>query len=174
MAFENLEHLARLVSVAKGVKPERFHPPVIKQPMALHVGPIHSSVAGRTDHLPVHLPSDSYVLPADIVSALGEGNTVNGFQRIRRMFAGTPYGVKSTTPYGQGETPYGQGKADGGEITGVPVVVAGGEYVLKPEEVQFAGDGDVKRGHRVLDDFVKEYRAKTIDTLKKLPGPKKD
>ena len=38
-----------------------------------HVGPIHSSVAGRTDHLPMHVPSGSYVIPADIISAMGEG-----------------------------------------------------------------------------------------------------
>jgi hypothetical protein len=159
--------LGKLLSKARGVKAEPVKPPVIvEQPKHFHTGPIHSTVAGRTDHLPVHVPSDSYVLPADIVSALGEGNTINGFKRIRRMFAGTPYG--------EGETPYGQGKAHGGEVSGVPVVVAGGEYVLKPIEVKFAGDGDIKRGHRVLDDFVKEYRAKTVKTLQKLPGPKKN
>jgi hypothetical protein len=29
-------------------------------------------------------------------------------------------------------------------------------------------------GHRMLDEFVKQYRQKTIKTLKALPGPKKD
>ena len=46
----------------------------------VHVGPIHSAVAGRTDHLPMHVPSGAYVLPADIVSAMGEGNTAAGFK----------------------------------------------------------------------------------------------
>jgi len=142
----------------------------------LHIGPIHSAVAGRTDHLPVHVPSGSYVIPADIVSAMGEGNTMSGFRQIKRMFSGAPYGG-SSAPYGQAGGPYGSTmphKADGGEVPGVPCVVAGGEYVVAPHEVAWIGDGDMEKGHRELDDFVKSYRAKTIKTLIKLPPPKKD
>ena len=40
-------------------------------PEKLHVGPIHSPVAGRTDHLPMHVPSGAYVIPADIVQLWG-------------------------------------------------------------------------------------------------------
>jgi len=53
-------------------------------------------------------------------------------------------------------------------------VAAGGEYVITPHEVMWAGDGDLDMGHRVLDDFVTGMRAKTIKTLKALPGPKKN
>jgi len=35
----------------------------------LHTGPIHSPVAGRTDHLPMHVPAGSYVIPADLSPA---------------------------------------------------------------------------------------------------------
>jgi len=143
----------------------------------LHVGPIHSSVAGRTDHLPMHVPSGSYVIPAGIISAMGEGNTMAGFKHMKRIFGGTPYGGGSA-PYGQSGGPYGAemphratgGAADGG----VPIVAAGGEYVLSPEQVTEAGDGDMDRGHLVLDEWVKRMRKKTIKTLQKLPGPKKD
>jgi hypothetical protein len=147
------------------------------KPFKLHTGPIHSAVAGRTDHLPAHVPNGSYVIPADVVSHMGEGNTIAGFKILRRMFAGAPYGG-SGLPYGQSSGPYGeqiQGRAHGGEVhNGVPVVVAGGEHVLAPHEVMWAGEGDLSRGHRVLDDFVKQMRAKSIETLKKLPGPKRD
>lgn len=144
----------------------------IKQP-TLHVGPIHSGVAGRTDHLPMKVPSSSYVIPADIVGALGEGNTIAGFKRMRRMFSGTPYGG-GAIPYGGHGGPYGEPlKADGGEVdAGVPIVAAGGEYVLSPDEVRQAGGGDIDTGHKVLDDFVNQYRAKTVKVLQKLPGPK--
>ena len=86
-----------------------LHMPKPKMPkmggrMKLHTGPIHSAVAGRTDHLPMHVPSGSYVIPADIVSAMGEGNTMAGFKNIKRIFGGTPYGVKGG-PYGQGAMP---------------------------------------------------------------------
>lgn len=157
----------------------------------LHTGPIHSTVAGRTDHLPMHVPSGSYVIPADIISAMGEGNTMAGFKQVKRIFTGTPYGagkppygVSMASPYKGSAPVYGEPggpyeadmphKAAGGPSGPVPIVAAGGEYVLSPEEVMIAGDGDLDRGHRVLDDWVKTMRQKTIKTLQKLPGPKRD
>jgi 8-oxo-dGTP pyrophosphatase MutT (NUDIX family) len=268
-----------------------------------HTGPIHSSVAGRTDHLPIHVPTGAYVIPADIVSGMGEGNTIAGFKHMRRMFGGEPYGGGSA-PYGQTGGPYGMAaggaikhhaagvlfispedkilllrragkdhvgewalpgggiedgetseeaarrefeeeaghkfkghlipatrrkkngvdfttfmahaepfqpklndehdgyqwvsrkealkeklhpgvkdtletlekpaKADGGSASGVPIVAAGGEYVLHPDQVTEAGGGDLDTGHEVLDEFVKRMRAELVKTLKNLPGPKKD
>lgn len=285
-----------------------------------HAGPIHSAVAGRTDHLPITVESGSYVLPADIVSAGGEGNTLAGFRVLRRTFGGTPYGING--PYGQAgkppygvNAPYGQtggvyglpvtyakggrvraagvlfldpegevllmrrvkedhygewgfpaghvekgerpetaarreseeetahehegglspfmhtdsqdvdfttylahspeafkpklnhehdraewvkldeamrlplhpnarraleklaartGKASGGSSSGVPIVAAGGEWVISPEEVRRVGHGDIDMGHRVLDAFVKGVRKELIGTLQKLPGPRRD
>lgn len=65
------------------------------------------------------------------------------------------------------------GSADG-EDNGVPIVAAGGEHVLTPDEVRDAGGGDLDTGHRVLDEFVKRMRSDLVKTLKKLPGPKRD
>lgn len=143
-----------------------------------HVGPIQSHVAGRTDHLPMHVKSGSYVIPADIISAMGEGNTMAGFKSAKIVFGGTPYGQKKGA-YSQPSSPYGADmprKAAGGQIDEplVPIIAAGGEYVISPEEVISVGGGDLDYGHQVLDSFVKKMRAKTIKTLKKLPGPKKD
>lgn len=144
------------------------------KPVEFHAGPIHSQVAGRTDHLPMQVESGSYVLPADIISSMGEGNTIAGFMHMKRMFGGTPYGG-SDKPYGVTGGPYGaEPKASGGRTRGVPIVAAGGEYVLSPEQVRICGDGDLDMGHKVLDEFVKRMRAKTVKTLSKLPGPRKD
>lgn len=322
----------------------------------VHKGAIHSSVAGRTDHLPMHVASGSYVIPADIISAMGEGNSMAGFKVAQNIFSGknitkgTPYGehglpysgsaphkaggggadsgVAATgmssngksasynanqaaaahyaqmdnqshgTPipsnlqtylpggsnagysqnYGGGSRPNtgngvlgdalmgrtngytgwldhinGGGKggslfnpaggssggnqaspaspqaspapsspdnrswlnknaaligtivagpvggligaglhknkegqtgfnrlgenlgfADGGAAEGVPIVAAGGEYVIPPEDVVHIGGGDLDHGHKILDSFVKKMRQKTIKTLQGLPGPKKD
>lgn len=142
------------------------------QPIKFHAGPIHSPVAGRTDHLPMTVESGSYVIPADIVSGMGEGNTVAGFKHMRRIFGGTPYGGDAG-PYDVTGGPYGapEPKAKGGASDGVQIVAAGGEYVLSPDEVRFAGKGDLDLGHRVLDEFVKRMRSKTVTTLENLPGP---
>ena len=125
----------------------------------IHSGAIDSAVAGRTDHLPVHVASGSYVIPADIISGMGEGNTAAGFKVAKRIFA---------APAGMGHN------MQAGPTEAVPVVVAGGEYILTPAEVVHIGEGSLEDGHRTLDEFVKEYRAKTVKTLEALPGPKKN
>ena len=139
----------------------------------VHVGPIHSPVAGRTDHLPMHVPSGAYVIPADIISAMGEGNTMAGFKIANTIF--TPSVNMSGTPGKSAELGL-QAKAKGGEVDSppVPIVAAGGEYVIDPEHVKAIGDGDMDQGHTILDHFVKRYRAKTINVLKNLAPPKKD
>lgn len=119
-------------------------------------GPIHSAVSGRTDHLPATVASGSYVIPADIISAMGEGNTNAGFKVAKEIFGVHGDAPKYPVPSGT-----------------VPVVVAGGEYVITPQEVTHIGEGDMDEGHKILDAFVKQFRAKTIKTLQKLPGPKK-
>ena len=158
----------------------------------IHVGAIHSPVAGRTDHLPMNVPSGSYVIPADIIGAMGEGNTMAGFKIAKRMFSSKPYMEHGAMPYGAGATsykpsyvsgaapygassgPYGSKLATGGSAPAVEIVAAGGEYVIEPEDVTALGGGDIDHGHEILDHFVTGYRKKTIDTLKKLPGPKRD
>ncbi len=126
----------------------------------LHTGAIKAPIAGRTDHLPMHVPSGSYVIPADIISAIGEGNTAHGFDIIDYM-------VK-------------QRMASGGDIDEmakgdpVAIVAAGGEYVVPPDAVTAFGGGDMNAGHKALDEWVKFERANTIKTLQKLPPPKKD
>jgi hypothetical protein len=150
----------------------------------LHTGPLHSTVAGRTDHLPSNVEQSSYVLPADHVAHQGQDNTMAGFKVIKRMFAGAkrqfggmPYGGGEGGPYGQGSTPYGM--ASGGNMrhssdNAVPVAVAGGEFSLSPEEVLFAGMGDMEAGHRALDEWILRTRREHIKTLKKLAPPKRD
>lgn len=148
----------------------------------IHTGAIHSSVAGRTDHLPVHVLSGSYVIPADIVSSLGEGNTLSGFKVAQEMFE-TPKYMKGTPgaqvlggDIGEQALPNMPKKAGGGEVAqdAVPVVLAGGEYVIHPEDVTRVGGGDQDLGHAILDQWVKNKRRETVKTLTKLPGPKKD
>lgn len=115
-----------------------------------HVGPIHSAVAGRTDHLAMNVPEGAYVVPADVVSGLGEGNTANGLKVLESMFGASPSKASSKD---------------------VPIMAAGGEYVISPEAVKQKGGGDLNRGHKILDKWVVSERKKIIKTMSKLPGP---
>ena len=180
MSIDKALRIARESGGLNAYHVPHLHPKKIREPRAekfvkhlnaQHTGPIHSSVAGRTDHLPMHVPSGSYVLPADIVSAAGEGNTMAGFAHAKRVFGGTPRGG-GEQPYNHEGGPYGM--ASGGKSDGVPIVAAGGEYVVHPEHVRAVGGGDIDVGHRVLDEFVKRKRAELVKTLKKLPGPRRD
>jgi hypothetical protein len=136
-----------------------------------HSGPIHSSIPGRTDRHNVHVESGSYVIPADTINSLGEDNTMAGFKVARELFSTKPYAM-SDNVYDEGENvysskggPYGAKFANGGAANLVPVVVAGGEYVVTPEEVAKIGGGDLNAGHEILDEFVKEVRKRKINLL---------
>ena len=153
---KSVEKALRLARTVKA--PEPITP--IGGATKLHTGAIKAPVAGRTDHLPMHVPSGSYVIPADIISAIGEGNTAHGFDIIDYM-------VKQRMASG--------GHVDANQTAEpVAIVAAGGEYVIPPDAVKGFGNGDMDAGHKALDEWVKAERANTIKTLKSLPGPKKD
>jgi hypothetical protein len=122
-------------------------------------GPLLSDIPGRTDEIPTEVASGSYVVPADIVSALGEGNTIAGTRILEQMFSGQKFAIGGPVP---------------GFSEPVPVIVAGGEYIIRPELVLEIGGGDMDRGHRLLDDWVKKTRKDLIKTLQNLPPPAKD
>lgn len=165
-----------------------------------HVGLITMAVGGRTDHLPMNVLEGSYVLPADIVSGLGEGNTLAGSKLISTMFSSGPFGVSAKAPqfarvtqpslgeYNAMQNLFGINdvgsistaqKADGGPVMSgnyrpVPIVAAGGEYVIHPDVVRKLGNGSMEKGHDYLDKFVVGVRKHLVKTLSKLPGPRRD
>lgn len=142
--------IATANKMARRVDGGDLPPPVASRPT---VGFLAGGTLGRADKVHTASPSGSYVLPADVVSAIGEGNSIAGAQKIQEMLGG--------------------GMVDGGaspqDLT--PVALSDGEYVVAPEEVQKLGNGNLKRGHRILDDFVLKVRRKHIAKLKSLPAP---
>ena len=122
----------------------------------LVTGPLHSDIPGRTDALPIDVPEGSYVIPADVVSALGQGNTMAGQKALKAKLSPKGPAKFRSIPRPQ--------KANGGAV---PIAAAGGEYVCSPEEVAAAG------GHDVLDALVERVRAENIQHLASLPGPRK-
>jgi hypothetical protein len=157
-----------------------------------HSGIINMAVGGRTDHIPMNVLEGSYVLPADIVSGLGEGNTLAGAKILDNMFNMGPMNQKMPGFRASPRVPanispqpklslYGppQYQADGGRTMSmagkpVPIIAAGGEYVVHPDTVAKMGGGDLDKGHNYFDNFVKYVRSHTAKTLQKLPGPRKD
>lgn len=116
-------------------------------------GAVNGSSGGREDALPVSVPSGSFVIPSDVVSALGTGNTASGFSALEKMFG-------KSSP---------QDHANGGKA--VPIKISAGEFVLSPQQVTSVGKGDMSLGHNTLDKMVLGLRKEHIKTLKGLPGP---
>ncbi len=136
------------------------------------MGPIGGSTMGRGDKVGMHVAPGSYVLPADHVSGLGQGNTQAGFKVLNRMFGG-PFGAPGMSPH----APHGAGVhmphlAQGGPGP-VEIQAADGEYVVPPEAVM-RKFGNLKHGHKMLDAWVTHERAKHVKTLSNLPGPVKN
>lgn len=124
----------------------------------LKVGGIHSNVPGRTDKHPMRVQSGSYVLPADTVSHLGDGNTMAGMEKAQAIFG------KSYV------------RAKGGAV---PIIAAGGEFVISPHGAlswfhKQGGRGGLKQAHEALDQWVMEQREKNVETLAGLPPPAQD
>ena len=141
-------------------------------------GLIHSAVPGRTDRLPMNVKPNTYIVPADVVSGLGQGNTMAGGKILEAMFTSGPFGTAlPKIKKGAGAPrPPSAFRADGGEVGGegeVPIITAGGEFVVEPEQVLALGGGDYTAGHDLLDQMVKKVRKQVIDDMKKLPGPVK-
>ena len=153
-------------------------------------GFLHSAIPGRTDLIHANPPVGAYVLPADVVSGLAEGNSVAGAHLLDQALKIGPFGtalpavrrggvgVPSPPPVFSGAfmAPAAkrggrQGDQEVGKPT--PILAAGGEYIVPPEIVALWGHGDLKKGHDVLDQWVVRKRREIAKEMLKLPGPKK-
>lgn len=157
-------------------------------------GFVASAVPGRTDRLDKNVEAGAYVIPADVVSGLGEGNSLAGSKIVDMMFNVGPYGAKLPSP-GKNQAaipqaPHQEQYAAGGDVKDgeVGITVAGGEITLPPHVIAYhpklgglnPADTNpahykkaLRHGHNIMDEFVKMERKKHIKTLKSLPGPNK-
>lgn len=122
----------------------------------VHVGPISGDTGGRADKVPMSVPDGAYILTADLVSGLGEGNTQAGMVKLGKMFP------KSKPSLMRGL----KGKP-------VPILAADGEFCVSPADIADRY-GDLDRGHKILDHWQTSERKKLIETLKGLAPPAQD
>lgn len=161
-------------------------------------GLLASQIPGRTDKLPVSPAAESFVMPADVVSGLGEGNTLAGARALQEALATGPGGVPVPRGGRRGNAPRPPSpnsgaayESKGGRTTHVPIAAAGGEFIVPPEAVQALGArylGRIKSGpgsqhkgaadalalgHKLLHALVLHVRRRTIREMMKLKGPVK-
>lgn len=149
-------------------------------------GFLNTAGPGRSDNININAASNSYVLPADVVAGLGEGNSLAGAKAIEAALGTGPHGIPmqpargghrgipAPPPAYRDPDPNYPFRAAGGQTQQhTPVVVAGGEYIISPQQVAAIGGGDTKHGFKILDAFVKHVRQRTIKQMRKLKGPVK-
>lgn len=153
-------------------------------------GLVHTAGPGRTDNVPMSVAPGSHVIPSDVIAGLGQGNTLAGAHAMGVSMQGGPGGItlpkgpaKSTIPkpptpghFARGGEPRWEGHeikvARGGAANGVKCIVAGGEWILAPHEVEKVVHNG-KRGHEAIDSWILERRKEDIKKLRSLPGPVK-
>jgi hypothetical protein len=152
----------------------------------LATGYLHGATSGRADKIITQAPGGAYVIPADVIAGLGDGNNLAGAKIMNEVLktgpAGTalPRGARGSGPprppalrigYPDLYSAAKGGRMKHGEGEPVDVALSHGEMVLTPEQVRWIGGGDLKKGHARLDKFVKKMRGDTIKKMRKLPGP---
>ena len=141
------------------------------------------AAAGRSDTVKATVPSGTYIIPADIVSALGDGNTAAGAKILDKKFGQDSQGGPQVSPPPAASMGKAAGImpnfAKGGSAkTGpigqpVPILASSGEYRVLPKAVAALGGGDIEHGHNVLDKFVGLVRKENVKKIKSLPKPKR-
>lgn len=140
----------------------------------VHIGPISSTVPGRTDHHPIDVAAGSYVIPAECVSNLGENNTNAGMVKLDDVMNTSPEAIRKFFDAKPPSRATGGRSGNDGLGQAVPINAAGGEFVIPPKIVGIIGHGNVKHGHALLDAWVMKRRQNHIKTLRGLAPPAKD
>lgn len=147
-------------------------------------GYLHGTTSGRADAILTTAPAGSYVIPADVVAGLGEGNSLAGARVMDQIIRTGPHGIPMQrnpgVSHGPPRAPGAFRESKGGPIgrnaarqEQTPVALSHGEFVVPMEHVMHWGGGDLTKGHKVFDEFVVRMRKHIIDQMKKLPGPVK-
>ena len=56
----------------------------------------------------------------------------------------------------------------------IPCALSSGEFVITPEAILGIGNGVLKKGHKILEHFIKEIRAHKGMQVSKIPPASKD
>lgn len=160
-------------------------------------GFLHGVTPGRADQINTAAPGGSYVLPAEVVAGLGEGNSLAGARAVEEMLRSGPHGIpmpRGGPHRGPPAPPRPYQEATGGyipkatEVRGIklfraggvpgdgsqPVMLSDGEYVVGPEDVSRFGNGDHAKGVKWFDRWVMDQHRKHIAKLKRYRGPVKE
>jgi hypothetical protein len=120
--------------------------PIVDSPQSPHVGPIISPQLGRADDVPMHVPPGAYVVSAEDVAHLGQGNSVAGLAMLQKMF-GPSLSMASNQMAGMSGPPLG---GSGLPYTGgpyKPMHVGRGMPMPEPQKPKVSGFPEFRMGY---------------------------
>lgn len=125
--------------------------PRLQQPQKLATGGLasvqHLAVGGpgdgQDDLIPAELEDGDFIIPADVVSALGSGSTDAGMQSLSQMVL-EAVGEQGLTPTALGAS--------------VPALLSNGEFRIPKAAVLAFGRGSIEEGSRLLYDMMEQVR----------------
>src|ERR1700692_3895147 len=129
------EEIADLEDITKPMRYPNFFRPYA------HGGYIDGHSGGQDDDVPSLISEGGFVIPADVVAAIGGGNNAAGATSLKQF--------SSYLPRYQ-EDNHGNRK--------VKAALSSGEYYFNPHEVTAIGKGNNVRGSKILDGFMKNVR----------------
>jgi hypothetical protein len=143
------------------------------------------------------VPADSHVITADVMSGMGQGNSLSGARILTQALRTGPYGTtlpREDKGRGPPSPPHISAsmlanESSGGATKRPQILAAGGEFIVPgdwwvardPDDgklyvhrgVKQIGGGDSQKGHDILDGMMKKVREFNINWLKHAPRPKK-
>jgi hypothetical protein len=120
--------------------------PIVDSQLHPHTGPIIGAQPGRADTVKMHVPPGAYVMSAEDVAHLGQGNTVAGLDLLQKMFgpsfnmAQNQMASMSGPPLGGSGLPYGGGPYK-------PMHVGKGMPMPEPQRPKVSGFPQFKMGY---------------------------
>ena len=166
-----------------GMAPVPYSAPSGGAPVPHMHGLMTGAGNGRSDSLHLSVPNGGFVIPADVVSGVGHGDSLAGARALDHTFpmqethniTGRAH-VRGFTPlmhspFSVGFHSPGQQKIARGGPTGMTEIMgSAGEYYVHPHAI-IRKYGSLKRGHNILDAWVVHHRKMHIKTLQKLKPP---
>ena len=157
-------------------------------------GLLHGTTPGQADAIKTTAPAGGFVVPAEVVAHLGQGNTLAG-SRVMQSILDTGPGGMPLQRHGTGRgpprppelprseqeqfkkggpIPVFEAKERGGEKQKpgeTPVDLSDGEFYVSPHHVTAWGGGDHERGIRIWNKWTWQKHKEHQASLRKYKGP---
>jgi len=127
----------------------------------VYAGPLHSHVPGRTDKINLNVKLGSYVFPADVVSILGEGNTLAGSVVLRSFF--NQKGLTGKVKAPEGRPTIMQRRMERHEMLPPHQYAKGGKENWKPPLPEEGMMWDRRGGQMLIEDMEDKAREAMSD-----------